>query len=60
MISSFFSLGKFFSFKKALIFRIKISPSVLPLSLDDFSSDFSSGATLPGMPRVAMIEAATR
>ena len=57
---SFFSTGNFFSFKNASIFRIKISPSVLPFSLEDFNSDFSSGATFPGIPKVAMIEAATR
>ena len=57
---SFLSVGMFLQSKNAFIFLIKISPSVLPCSGEDFSSCFSSGATLPGMPRVAMIEAATR
>jgi hypothetical protein len=36
-----------------------MSPSLLPLSVEDFKSDFSSGATFPGIPSVAIIEAAT-
>ena len=60
MIKSFFSFGICFSSKKASNFRTTISPSVFPFSEEDFRSDFSSDATLPGMPRVAIIEAATR
>jgi len=37
-----------------------MSPSLFPFSAEDFSSDFSNGATSPGIPNVAIIEAATR
>lgn len=60
MIKSFFSAGISFSPKKAVIFLTIISPSVLPFSVEDFKSDFSRGETLPGIPIVAIIEAATR
>jgi len=56
----FFSSGIFFSTKNASIFLITISPSLFPVSVDDFKSDFSSGATLPCIPSVAIIEAAKR
>ena len=59
-IKSFFSCGISFASRKALIFLTIISPSLLPISMEDFKSDFSSGATFPGIPKVAMIEAATR
>jgi hypothetical protein len=59
-ISSFFSSGSSFSPKNAFIFLTIISPSVLPFSVEDFKSDFSRGETFPGIPIVAIIEAATR
>jgi len=59
-IISFFSIGSFFSFKKAFIFLIIISPSLFPTSLEDFNSDFSNGVTFPGIPNVAIIDAATK
>ena len=59
-IKSFFSFGMSFSSKKDFIFLTTISPSLFPFSIEDFKSDFSNGATLPGIPKVAMIEAATR
>jgi hypothetical protein len=37
-----------------------MSTSLFPVSVDDFKSDFSSGATLPCIPSVAIIEAAKR
>ena len=37
-----------------------MSPSVFPSSVDDFKSAFSSGATFPGTPIVAIIDAATK
>ena len=55
-----FSVGNAFCMRKLLTLRKTISPSVPPGSLMDFRSAFSSGATLPGTPRVAIIEAATR
>ena len=51
-------MGIFFSFKYDLIFLTIISPSVLPISVEDFKSDFSSGKTFSGIPSVAIIEAA--
>jgi hypothetical protein len=59
-IKFFFSTGISLLTKNALIFLTMISPSLLPISVEDFKSDFSSGATFPGIPRVAIIEAATR
>lgn len=59
-IISRFSCGRFFSSRKALILRRIISPSRFPVSIEDFNSDFSRAATLPGTPSVAMMDAATR
>ena len=59
-IISRFSCGRFFSSRKALILRGIISPSRFPVSVEDFNSDFSRAATLPGTPSVAMMDAATR
>jgi hypothetical protein len=60
IIKFFFSSGKSFSFKNALIFLTIISQSVFHFSLDDFKSDFSSGVTLFSIQSVAIIDAATR
>ena len=59
-IKSFFSWGISFASRNALIFLKIISPSLLPISIEDFKSDFSKGVTLYGIPIVVIIVEATK
>ncbi|PWR35248.1 hypothetical protein, partial [Listeria monocytogenes] len=59
-IRTFISMGRNNTYKKAEIILTTKSPSLIPTSVYEFNSLLSRGATIPGIPKVAIIEAATR